>query len=349
MAERITEKELVERFGTDAQKQHYFETGKLQDGYKQKLLNRASKYCSIRQLKNGDYSLTKQKQVPINPEYIKSATGLYQYTCPLILDYIMNNGKDKTILGTVSLAEKSKIISKHYQTLKSSPDKTAESFNLDEIATYDCLRHISDSLNYYIEQTLKYLKQMQLIIYTSNYLVIRNSLRQAINAQGKVLIEYNEDKGAIATDKEMDIYRFAVEQADIVAETKTASERYYSSKAEKWGSEFHRILSQYGIKNIVEVHEIWSMHQDKCQSYRSEFEKDINKLVLSLSKDFKKKLLDNASNRLKENFDEVKFTYDFLTRVCLGNSQLNKRIVDKIHNIKKNDKSVVLEISNRGE
>jgi hypothetical protein len=349
MAERITEKELVERFGTDAQKKYFEEHGLLNHSYKQNLLNRAFKYCNIRQLKNGDYSLTKQKQVPINPEYIKSATGLYQYTCPLILDYIMNNGKDKTILGTVSLAEKSKIISKYYRTLKSSPDKVTESFYLDEVATYDCLRHISDSLNYYIEQTLKYLKQMQLIIYTSNYLVIRNSLRQDIDTQGNVLIEYNEDKGIIATDKEMDIYRFAIEQADVVAETKTASERYYSSKAEKWNTEFHRILSQHGIKNIVEVHEIWSMHQDKCQLYRSEFEKDTNKLVLCLSKDFKKKLLDNASGRLKENFDEVKFTYDFLTRVCLGNSRLNKRIVDKIHNIKNNDKSVILKISNRGE
>lgn len=342
MAERLTEKELVERFGTEAQKKYFKEHGSLDLGYKQNLLNRASKYCNIRQLKNGSYSLTKQKQVPIDPEYIKSATGLYQYTCPLILDYIMNCGKDKAIVGTVSLAEKSRIVSEYYCAIKSSPNQTADSFRLDEESTYDCLRHISDSLNYYIEQTLKYLKQMQLIVYTSNYLVVRNSIRQTIDANGNEKIERVKQKPTIATDEEMDIYRYAVEQADLYADTKKASERYYSSKAAKWNRKFHEILLQYGIINVTEVHEIWSMHPDKCQKYRNAFEQDNTKLILGLSKDFKTKLLDNASDRLKDNFDEVKFTYDFLTRVCIGNSRVGKRIVDKIHNLKSN--SITFEV-----
>lgn len=115
MAETLTEQEFVERFGTEKQKEYYAEYGTLQHSYKQKLIKRAEKYCVVKQLKNGKYSLTKQKQVPLNPDYIKSATGLYQYTCPLILDYILNSNSDKTIIGTVSLVQKSHIVSEHYK------------------------------------------------------------------------------------------------------------------------------------------------------------------------------------------------------------------------------------------
>lgn len=244
MAERLTEKELVERFGTEAQKKYFKEHGSLNYGYKQNLLNRASKYCSVKKLENGKYSLTKQKQVPV------SVTGLYQYTCPLILDYIMNSGKEKVNISTVSLAEKTHIVSEYYRTIKSYPDQIAKKFHLNEDSIYDFIKNISDSLGYYIGQTLKYLKQMELVDYTNNHF----------------------------------------------------------------------------------VYEIWSMHPDKCQKYRNAFEQDNTKLILGLSKDFKTKLLDNASGRLKDNFDEVKFTYDFLTRVCIGNSRVGKRIVDKIYN-----------------
>ena len=122
MAETLTEQEFVERFGTERQKEYFAEHGKLQKSYKQSILQRAEKYCVVKQLKNGKYNITKQKQVPLNPDYIKSATGLYQYTCPLILDYILNSGKDKTVIGMVSLAQKSHIVSEYYKTVKQSPD-----------------------------------------------------------------------------------------------------------------------------------------------------------------------------------------------------------------------------------
>jgi hypothetical protein len=49
MAETITEEELVSRFGTQNQKEYFQEHGKLDGGYKQKLLARAEKHCNVRQ------------------------------------------------------------------------------------------------------------------------------------------------------------------------------------------------------------------------------------------------------------------------------------------------------------
>lgn len=337
MAETITEQELVERFGTEVHKKYYQEHGCIEDGYKQRLLSRAEKYCKVKQLKNGKYSLTKQKQVPLNPEYIKSATGLYQYTCPLILDYVMNSDSkhDKAIVGTVSLAERSQIISEYYKSVKSKPDLTIESFNLNKMAAYDYLKHMTTSLNYYIEQTLKYLKQMQLIIYNSRHLVIRSAARAVGTPDGHTEVQYTLQTPSLATEDEMEIYKSAVEAADIYAETKNASERYYSDKAEKWNEKFHAVLNQYGIMNVCEVYEIWTIHPDKCMEYRNAFEHDNSKLVYGLSKEFKNKLCTNAANRV--DIDEMALTYNFLSRVCLGNPKIGKRIETKLKKIQRED------------
>ena len=349
MAETITEEELVSRFGTQSQKEYFQEHGKLDGSYKQNILAKAEKYCNVRQLRNGNYSLTKQRSVPINPEYIKSATGLYQYTCPLILDYIMNSSYEKTIVGTVSLAEKSKIVSEYYKSIKGKPDLAIDSFKLNEAMAYDYLKHMTTSLNYYIEQTLKYLKQMQLIIYNSRHLVMRSNARVVGTANGKVEVQFVNQKPSLATDEEMAAYKDAVEQADIYAETKNASERYYSDKAEKWRERFHGVLNQYGITNVVEVYEIWTLHPDKCQEYRNAFEEDINVLIRGLSKEFKNKLCNNAANRIDNiDLDEMKLTYNFLSRVCLGNPNLGKRIETKLKRIQAEDSSSMVTFKKYG-
>ena len=336
MAETLTEQEFVERFGTERQKEYFAEHGKLQDSYKQSILRRAEKYCTVKQLKNGKYSITKQKQIPLNPEYIKSATGLYQYTCPLVLDYILNSNSDKTIIGTVSLAQKSHIVSEHYKTVKHSPDLTSEAFKLNEEVSYDCIKHMADTLNHHIKQTLKYLKQMQLIVYTTNYLVFKSEFSQVVLDDGTVTTQRINYPPFIATDEEMKIYRKAVEEADIYAGTTKASERYYSKKAEEWNRRFHEVLLEYGITNMCEVYEIWTVHHDKCVEYRNMFESDIKKIVFNLAKDFKNKLITNALKRTTEiEIDEIELTYNFLTRLCIGNTQLNQRIVKKLQAIKR--------------
>ena len=105
---------------------------------------------------------------------------------------------------------------------------------------------------------------------------MRSNARVVGTANGKVEVQYVNQKPSLATDEEMAAYKDAVEQADIYAETQNASERYYSDKAEKWRERFHGVLNQYGITNVVEVYEIWTLHPDKCQEYRNAFEEDIN-------------------------------------------------------------------------
>lgn len=129
----------------------------------------------------------------------------------------------------------------------------------------------------------------------------------------------------------------AVEQADIYAETKNASERYYSEKAQKWSKKFHELLLQHGIVKMCEAYEIWTVHPDRCVKYRKEFEQSTDKIIYGLAKDFKNKLITNAKKRISDEsagIDEIELVYNFITRICIGNSTLNKRIKDKLKNIK---------------
>ena len=97
---------------------------------------------------------------------------------------------------------------------------------------------------------------------------------------------------------------------------------------------FHAVLNQYGIMNVCEVYEIWTIHPDKCNEYRNAFEHDTSKLVYGLSKEFKSKLCNNAVNR---EIDEFELTYSFLSKVCLGNPKIGKRIENKLKKIQQED------------
>ena len=328
--ERISEKNLVERFGTEKQKEKYEQDGKLTGSNKRGVLKSAQRYCTVTALGDGMYKLTNQKQVAVTPDMAKTASGIYAYTCPLIVQYVMDN--DKSILGKITLASNIKMIADYYSSINYNPSFTADEFNLDRTAVYSYLESTTKLINYYIEETLKCLKKMQLVFYKTNYLVVRG--KSKLVSDGAEL----SVASSIATEADLEIYKEAMRQADVCAETKNESERYFSSKSQKWNTKFCEVLNSNGIMNIYPVYEVYTIHKDWCEEYRKQFASD-DELIKGLGKEFKQKIYDNMLRRIDkgaisvDDSDVFLIAYDFLSKICIGNPKLSnktKKIVDKI-------------------
>lgn len=336
--EKISEKNLVERFGNSKQKEKYEEEGKLVGGNKRNVLRSARKYCTVTALGDGMYKLTNQKPVAVTPDFPKTAKGIYAYTCPLIVQYVMNN--DKSILGKITLASNIKMIADYYSSLNYNPNFTADEFNLDRNAVYNYLENTTKLINYYIEETLKCLKKMQLVFYKTNYLIIRGKSKMIMDG-----VELNVNS-SIATESDLEIYKEAMREADVFADTKNESERYFSTKSQAWNSKFYEELNSNGIMNIYPVYEVYTVHKDWCEEYRNQFADD-DELVRGLGREFKQKIFDNMVKRInkgtisEDDSDVFLIAYDFLSKICIGNPKLSQKtqnIIDKLTGVESGKK-----------
>lgn len=328
--EKISEEELVKRFGNTKQKEKYESQGKLTGSNKQNVLKSAQKYCTVTALENGMYKLTNQKAVAVTPDFPKTASGIYSYTCPLIVQYVMK--KEKSILGKICLASNIDMIADYYTSINYNPSLAADEFNLDRKAVYNYLENTTKLINYYIDETLKCLKKMQLVFYKTNYLVVKGKSKMIVDGA-----ELNINS-SIATEADLEIYKEAMREADVFAGTKNESERYYSTKSQDWSTKFYEILNSNGIMNVYPVYEVYTVHKDWCEEYRKQFAED-DVLVKGLGKEFKQKIYDNMLKRInkgkisEDDSDVFLIAYDFLSKICIGKPQLSQKtqaIVDNL-------------------
>ena len=91
---KITEKELVELFGSDAVKKSYSELEKFKGHQKNDTLKKISRYCDIKDLGNRIYKINKVYDYPLPSNFNKMNKSLYKYIVPLVLNSLIN-GHDK--------------------------------------------------------------------------------------------------------------------------------------------------------------------------------------------------------------------------------------------------------------
>ena len=148
---------------------------------------------------------------------------------------------EKSILGKICLASNIDMIADYYTSINYNPSLAADEFNLDRKAVYNYLENTTKLINYYIDETLKCLKKMQLVFYKTNYLVVKGKSKMIVDGA-----ELNINS-SIATEADLEIYKEAMREADVFAGTKNESERYYSTKSQNWSTKFYEILNNNGI------------------------------------------------------------------------------------------------------
>ncbi len=307
---KITEKELVELFGSDAQKKSYEENGRFISKYKTSLFNKINKYCNIeeREKENGrhTYEITKVYKYPLPNSFTKMQKSLYKYICPLILNYLISHeyNKDRKIDITVGKwSREINMVNKNYNLVKYNKEDTAKMTQYPIKLIYEFIDKTDDMLDHYITTALDYLKSAGLIIWREAYrlnIEVSDTENVIIDENGNVSLPLRIENRP-ASEEEMKYYAKCVKIADEAANINNYTERYYSKKTKRFNEVLKRELYKRKIKCVYKTYEAYYIDPDKCEYIMNQFpQTDRKKLIKDFNEEFTNMIIENASKRFNK-------------------------------------------------
>ena len=306
---KITEQELVDIFGSDAQRKSYAEKGKFVSAYKSALMKKVTKYCNIKEYKkeNGKmtYKIINIYDAPLPSNFNKMNTSLYKYIVPLILDTLVyEHDKNNSIDITVGKwAREIDMVNRNYNLIKYNKEDTSKEFQIRMNELNEFFDKADHMINWYIENALDYLKSAGLIIWREvNRVTMEESDgKSTIDENGNVEVNVNLSSHQ-ATKEEMEYYSQCIAIADKEAGIENAGERYYSMKAKRYQEVLKRELYKRKIKYIYSTYEAYYVHLDRCESLLKQFDfSDRSDLVNEFNEEFSNMMIKNAGNRFDKN------------------------------------------------
>ena len=302
---KISEKELVNLFGSDAQKKSYEENRRFVSNHKKTLLTKMQRYCQIKDLGNRTYKINKVYQYPIPNNFNKMNKSLYKYICPLLLSYLID-GHDETRKIDITLgkwAREINMVNQNYNLVKYNREDSSKEFQYPIDTINDFYNKADDMIDWYITNALDYLKSAGLIIWRDVYRinVELSSGEVSIDSQGNIYTDVTIDSHQ-ASDEEMEYYSKCVSIADSIAGINNASERYYSEKAQRFNEVLREELYKRKIKCVYKTYEAYYVNLDKCKFVLNQFEKlKMDKLISAFNEEFTNMLVENAGKRFEKN------------------------------------------------
>ena len=295
----ISEKRLIEIFGTPKIEENYKANGRFTGTDKSRVLSKASRFCEIRDDGNRQYYITKVYDNPRPSNFDKMNKELYQYVCPLILDALVNgkeaDEKRKCTLTVGLWAREIQMVNCNYEIIKEAGIKKIEDeFKIRHNTYYDFYNRCDEAIDYYIIQALKYLHSAGLIIWRDVYFVL--PVTPTIEQDGDIYEKKEKPKVRQATEDEMKFYAKCVEVADKKANITNAKERYYSTKASRFRKILIEELNKGGILYIFKSYEAYYVNRDRCKAVLDMFDVSDN-ILDNFNAAFIAKLATNADAR----------------------------------------------------
>lgn len=357
----ISERKLVELYGSDAQKKSYIEKGKFIGAYKTALFKKLNKYCIIKPIKKKNqtenmYDIQEVYKYPLPTNYDRMQKSLYKYIVPLILNSLINgHDKNNSIEITVGKwAREINMVNHNYNLVKYNREDSSKETQIciDTINEfYDKADHM---INYYISNALEYLKNAGLIIWREvNQVTLEESDNKSIiDCNGNVEVNVNLTTHQ-ATKEEMEYYASCISIADKEAEIENASERYYSKKAKRFQEVLKRELYKRRIKYIYSAYEAYYIDLDKCEALLSHFnDANSQELIDNFNNEFSSMIIKNAGERFEKNAmkylyndkNEYQLSFESLCEITIDNKTeyFGKRIREK-----SNDDNYNLQITHK--
>ena len=306
---KITEHELVELFGSDAQKKSYKENGKFVSKYKTSIFKKINKYCKIKECgkenKRNVYEIEEVYEFPLPSNFNKMNKSLYKYIVPLVLNSLINgHDKNNSIEITVGKwAREINMVNHNYNLIKYNKEDSSKEFQLKLDIVNEFFDKADHMINWYIENALEYLKSAGLIIWrqVNRVNVEESDGMSTIDQNGNVEVNINISSHQ-ASKEEMEYYSQCVAIADEEAKIENAGERYYSKKAKCFQDALKRELYKRKIKCVYSTYEAYYVHLDKCQALLDHFgEFNQDSLIENFNKEFSDMLVENASARFDKN------------------------------------------------
>lgn len=208
---KITEKKLVELYGSDAQKKSYKENGRFISNYKKTLLTKMSRYCNIEDLGGRTYRIKKVYDYPLPSNFNKMTKSLYQYIVPLLLTNLINghDENNKIDITVGKWAREINMVNKNYNLVKYNREDTSKETQCSLDTINEFYDKADDMIEWYITNALDYLKSAGLVIWREVYRVNEeiSSGKNIIDENGNIHVDISIDSHQ-ASEDEMNYYRW---------------------------------------------------------------------------------------------------------------------------------------------
>lgn len=309
---KITEKQLVKLFGSDAQKKSYEENGRFVGNYKNAIFKKINKYCRIEELgKENDrrvYEITDVYKYPLPANFNKMNQSLYQYIVPLLLTNLINGHDEHNKIDVTvgKWAREINMVNRNYNLVKYNREDASKETQYPLNTINEFYDKADDMIDWYITNALDYLKSAGLIIWREVHRVNEevSSGESVIDANGNINVDISIDSHQ-ASEEEMDYYSQCIAIADKVVQIENASERYYSKKAKQFGEVLKRELYKKKIKCVYKTYEAYYVNLDKCKFVLSQFgEFNTDNLIGKFNREFTNMIVGNAEKRFEKYPDK---------------------------------------------
>lgn len=302
---KLTEKKLVELYGSEAQKKSYKENGRFVSNYKKTLLTKMSRYCTIKDLGDRTYKITNVYDYPLPANFNKMTKSLYQYIVPLLLTNLINghDENNKIDITVGKWAREINMVNKNYNLVKYNKEDTSKETQCSLDTINEFYDKADDMIEWYITNALDYLKSAGLIIWREVYRVNEeiSSGESVIDEHGNIHVDISIESHQ-ASEDEMNYYSHCVSIADKAARIENAGERYYSKKSKLFGEVLKRELYKKKIKCVFKTYEAYYVNLDKCNFVLDQFgDFQTDNLIGEFNEEFTKMLIENAGKRFDKN------------------------------------------------
>ena len=179
--------------------------------------------------------------------------SIYKYLTPLILDNLVyQHDKNNCIEITVGRwARNLYMVNRNYNLVKHNREDTSKETQIQLDIINEFYDKTDRMINWYITNTLDYLKSAGLIIWREVHQAVVEEIddKSVLDHEGNVEVNINITTHQASKD-EMDFYAQCIDIADQEANIEKASERYYSHKAKLFQEVLKRELYKRKIKCI---------------------------------------------------------------------------------------------------
>lgn len=269
------ESTLVDRICTDAQKRSYqknnrFSSNKQRDMF----LERLSRYCTFEiNESTRKYIVHKMYEYPKTAAEEKIHKGIYQYLAPLILNKLLDNGGDRSILfSSYSLAAECFMVNRNYPFMKFNPKAVEADMDIPENRVSEYFNKSANRIDYYIRQCLKYLESMNCVMYNEPHLIKTFDQEIHFDSEIETVVHHRKISDLhIATKEEMDTYTEAVEIACERAGVYNKRDKWYGKAARLYKTELDKLLKSRKIRCIYKGFAVWKVNTNRCQQVFDSF------------------------------------------------------------------------------
>lgn len=318
---KYSEQKIVEMFASPKQLEEYKAKQALTPKQRERLMDKAERYCKITYSGNKKYVVSKIHPYPLPAKWALMNKPLYKDIAPLLLHNLIN-GHDENNAITLTIgkwARELRMVNQNYSLVKSNKEDSAELLDMDIDTIFDFYDKADAAMEYYILNALSFLKTALCVYWTEVHYVVEEITdnTNVVDENGNITPSIKLQT-RIATEEEMDFYTTCMEVADNELGITTDKERYYSKKSIEWSRIVRRELYKRGIKLVYKAYKGYYMHLDRCKYLLDQFDqKTQEELHTELAEDFAKHIIENSEKRYEKSSEKYNSSYcEYFAGLC---------------------------------